>query len=434
MHRLLALSLAALCLHAQTPAKLEFVAVLSRHGVRSPLWTEAQLNAYSTDPWPKWEVPVGYLTEHGHALMKLMGAFDREYLVKAGLLAPNGCADAARFYFWSDIAQRDIETGKEIAAGMLPGCTVKINAVPEGKTDPLFAAQAAGVGTADPALAAAAIMGRIGGHPQALAETYHLSLDVLQQVLLGCAPGAKCPPEGKTVQKILAEQPSTITPQAAGRLASLNGPIFSAGTISESLLLEYADGKPAQEVGWGRVNKSNLRDILFLQDLGVDLGLRTPYLARAAASNLMSHMLKSMQQAVLGKAVPGAFGKPTDKGLFVIGHDSDISRFGGMLGVDWLLEGYQPNSRPPGGALVFEIWRDAAGKRTVQLYIVAQTLDQLRNATPLTLEAPPGRANIFIPGCSTSAEGWPCDWAAFERAVQASIDPHFVSPTLPTAR
>ena len=70
----------------------------------------------------------------------------------------------------------------------------------------------------------------------------------------------------------------------------------------------------------------------------------------------------------------------------------------------------------------------------MQLYIVAQTLDQMRNVTPLTLDAPPARANIFIPGCSTSAEGWPCDWNTFERAMSAAIDPHFVSPTLPAAR
>ena len=82
--------------------------------MRSPLWTEAQLNQYSTDPWPKWDVPVGYLTHQGHALMKLMGAFDREYLIKHGLLSPSGCADASRYYFWSDTSERDIESGKEI--------------------------------------------------------------------------------------------------------------------------------------------------------------------------------------------------------------------------------------------------------------------------------------------------------------------------------
>jgi hypothetical protein len=52
----------------------------------------------------------------------------------------------------------------------------------------------------------------------------------------------------------------------------------------------------------------------------------------------------------------------------------------------------------------------------------------------LTLDAPPARANIFIPGCSTAEGGWPCDWSSFERAMNAAIDPHFVSPTLPAAR
>ncbi|MBZ5621599.1 MAG: histidine-type phosphatase [Acidobacteriia bacterium] len=423
-------------LYAQAPspgsAKLQFVAVLSRHGVRTPLWTADQLNVYSTEPWPQWDVPLGYLTKHGETLMRLMGAYDREYLTKAGLLGSDGCADAGRFYFWSDTAQRDIETGRAIASGMLPGCAVTIHSVAKGASDPLFSPFAAGVGKPDPELGAAAISGRIGGHPQALVATYRAGLEALQQVLLGCEPAKPCPPEGKSVKKPLLEQPSSVLPQARG-LAQLNGPLAAASTIAESLLLEYTDGKKDQEVGWGRLNRTNLQNILLLQDAYVDLALRTPYIARSYGSNLMSHMLKSMQQAVHGNAVAGALGKPGDKGLIVLGHDSNISDLGGMLRISWLLEGYQPNSRPPGGALVFEVWGDAAGKRTVRTYIMSQTLDQMRNAVPLSLATPPVKAAIFVPGCSTAGEGWPCDWDAFERVVSSAIDPAFVSPAAPVA-
>jgi 4-phytase/acid phosphatase len=180
------------------------------------------------------------------------------------------------------------------------------------------------------------------------------------------------------------------------------------------------------------VNKSNLLEMMMLQEAYNDLALRTPYLARANSSNLLSHMLRSMQQGVRGKSVRGALGKPGDRALIVLGHDSDLSHFGSLLEISWALEGFQPNCRPPGAALVFEIWKEAAtGKRTVRTYLMSQTLDQMRHLTPLGLETLPTRAPIFIPGCSTAGEGWPCDWEKFQRVAGSAFDPAFTSLDAP---
>jgi hypothetical protein len=70
----------------------------------------------------------------------------------------------------------------------------------------------------------------------------------------------------------------------------------------------------------------------------------------------------------------------------------------------------------------------------VRTYLLAQTLDQLRNNTPLSLQTPPAKAPIFIPGCSSAAEGWPCDWDAFQRTLQGAIDPAFVTAAAPAKR
>src|ERR1035437_5565544 len=68
---------------AQTPKKfsasghsdsrLKLIVILSRHGVRSPTWTQDHLDAYSASPWPKWSVPPGNLTSRGFELMKQFG-------------------------------------------------------------------------------------------------------------------------------------------------------------------------------------------------------------------------------------------------------------------------------------------------------------------------------------------------------------------------
>lgn len=424
---------AALC--AQTPAaataKLEYIAVMNRHGVRTSTWSNDRLAEYSLAPWPQWDVATGELTAQGRLQMKLLGGYDREYLTRVESIGSKGCDDAGRFYFWSDTAPRDIESGQWLATGLFPGCQVIIHAVPQGSSDPLFSPMS--LLKPDAELSAAAILGRVGDHPDTLDTAYRDKLEAMESVLLGCDPGKNCPP-GKSPKQSLLEQTSAVRVQP-GRLAQLTGPLSAASTLAETFLMEYADGKKEQDLGWGRLNKAKVRELMFLQNVYNELELRTPYLARANGSNLVSHMLRSMQQAVRGERVEGALGKPGDRGLYLLGHDSDVSYIAGMLGISWILGDYGPNCRPPGGAIVFEIWRDtASGKRSVRTYLRAQTLDQLRFATPLSLQTPPAKAPIFIPGCSTAAEGWPCDWDAFQRTVQASIDPSFVTAAAPTPR
>jgi hypothetical protein len=70
--------------HPPSP-QLKFVLIFSRHGVRSPIWTEERLNQYSREAWPKWNVPPGLLTPHGEKLMRLFGAYDRATFARAGL-------------------------------------------------------------------------------------------------------------------------------------------------------------------------------------------------------------------------------------------------------------------------------------------------------------------------------------------------------------
>ena len=159
-----------------------------------------------------------------------------------------------------------------------------------------------------------------------------------------------------------------------------------------------------------------------------DLARQTPYVARLQGSNLLSHVLNSIEQAVQGSAVTGSLGEVGDRVLIIVGHDTNISNIAGMLGIDWLLDGYQPDDTPPGSALVFELWQQGDAAMVVSTYYVAQSLEQMRKVVPLTLELPPLKSPIFVPGCGTADQKMDCPWKAFQRTIESAIDPAFVKP------
>jgi 4-phytase/acid phosphatase len=86
--------------------------------------------------------------------------------------------------------------------------------------------------------------------------------------------------------------------------------------------------------------------------------------------------------------------------------------------LSWLIGG-RLNDTPPGGALVFELWQKrGAANQEVRVFYTAQTLEQMRNATPLDLVNPPERVAVFVPGCSQADAS--CEWNAFQRSVRAA--------------
>jgi 4-phytase / acid phosphatase len=409
---------------------LKFVIIVSRHGVRSPTGSAEQLNQYSAQPWPKWDVPPGNLTSQGARLMEIFGAYYRSYLSLQGLLSAAGCADSNRVSFYSDSDQRTVETGKSLARGMFPACAVgeqsERHALDEGRPDPLFHSLAAGIGQMDRERAVGSIAGRIGNDPAALTEVYRPQLEMLQNILLGCPQKPACPAPDSAVSKRLLNIPASLDTGKGDHAAELKGPLNSASTITENFLLEYTSGMPMDQVGWGRVDLATLKQLMELHTAASDLTRRSSYLAVIQASNALAHIEDTLKQAVTGKEVPGALGKLGDHAVILVGHDTNLANIAGALDINWLVDGRRDDT-PPGGALVFELWmRPGSSAGEVRVYYTAQTLEQMRNMTALTLENPPARANVFIPGCSAGGEGFPCEWRFFEQTANRVIDPEFV--------
>jgi 4-phytase/acid phosphatase len=403
--------------------KLRFVAVLTRHGVRSPTSKGDQWNAYSSAPWPEWNVAPGYLTPHGAELMRLVGVYDHQWLAHQGLFSQEGCTDSAHVRILADSDQRTRETGKAWAEGFAPGCGLAVTAHDEGESDALFHPLEAGVGHPDKQRAKVEIAGRIGGKPESIATQYRTGLELLEKVLTGCQAPAACPASVSTAPRSLFDAPATFAEGHGDHMVDLRTPLSLAATMSENLLLEYAEGFSEQRLGWGRLDRATLNKLIDLHTANEDLTQRTSTIARAQASNLMFHVAKSMEQVIVRKAVAGSLVANDDKLLLLVGHDTNLANLAGALHLTWTLDG-RTNDTPPGSALIFEVWEQAPETYVVRTYFTAQTLDQMRNTTPLSLDAPPERVAVKIPGCRNSSAG--CPWNSFRGVIEGVIDMGFI--------
>ncbi|MDW5266157.1 MULTISPECIES: histidine-type phosphatase [Acidobacteriaceae] len=402
-------------------ANLAFVVYLSRHGVRSPTGKASQYSIYSAAPWPAWDVKPGYLTAHGYTLMKLFGAYDRAQLASEGLLSAQGCEAASSVTIYADSDQRTRETGNALSEGLFPGCNARVQSLPEGTNDALFHPVPAKLGPLNSALAAAAIAGRVGGDPNNLTTANDQQLAAFDNILATCGASPSAPSSKRTSILTL---PASITTAKGDHLAELRGPINTAATLTENILLEYTQGMDAADVGWGCVDGIKLRSLIGLHTVASDFAQRTPVIAQAQASNLLDHIERSLEQAATCRAVPGAVSRPADRALFLVGHDTNLSNIAGLLNLTWIADDRRDDT-PPGSALVFELWKDpTSGRYSVRVYFTAQTLEQMRAAATLSPANPPSRVPVFLPGCSR--QDLSCSWTDFSQTVHQAIDPSYV--------
>lgn len=251
---------------ADNNEKLHFVVYLSRHDVRSPTGKLEQYNVYSAAPWPAWDVAPGYLTTRGFQLMMLFGAYDRAELTGLGLLTGNACADASQITIYADSDQRTRETGKALAEGLAPGCTIPVQALPEGTRDPLFHSVSDGSDRVDSSFAVAAIAGRIGGDATNLTAAYRSQLRALNDMLASC--GAN--PSEPRHRTSLFDIPATLSRRQRSHPEELRVSLNTAATLAENLL-EYIQGMDTSSVGWGCVDGTKLRSLLALHSAAEEL-------------------------------------------------------------------------------------------------------------------------------------------------------------------
>ena len=394
-----ALLIATLGASAATPAGkgalvLERVVWVMRHGVRSPTQSVEALSKQTPQPWPAWPVAPGILTDHGQANVKIMAGWLRADYAKRGLWPAKGCPSAGEVYAWADGKnQRTQVSGQTTLDGAFPGCGLVAHHGPDGEEDPLFSAATSGLCPVDLDKAKATMLAQVSGDLQHPDPCYADALTALKAVVYGsggvCEAGHTCPLDGD----------NRLAPRKAEM--RLEGPLASGATTAENLLLEYTQGWPKDQVGWGRADAAQIGQIMALHDAQSQMTWRTPYIATHNGALAAKAVLAALQG---GEALPDRAAKGT-KLTIISGHDTQLGNMAGILGVRWTLPG-QPDTTPPDGTLAFEVWRDAkSGERFVHVAFLYQTLEDLRSGAALGPDHPAGRVDVPVPGCDDGPGG-----------------------------
>ncbi len=408
---------------------LKQIVIFGRHGVRSPTLSPAAYAVYSPRPYPDFGVPTGYLTVHGQQAAVLLGTYYRNYLLAEGLLTGDATTDLGHSYFRANSIQRSNLTATMFGQGLIPGITIPVHSYPLNQTDPVFDPIAAGVAAVDANRAANEVQ-EVYNSGTALASAYSAEFSLIRSVLYNYQQGVEPPPPtppgvtDPTAQPIPLD--AVTTGVATGNVVNLGG-MTSAGQAADAFIMEYADGLPLADLAWGQLTMDTLSQQTRIATVAEAIDFRTPYLDRVQSSNTAAHILRSMKQAVLGEAIPGAFGSPTTQVLVVTSSDVFVTGLAGLLNAHWQLPGYQPDFCPPGGALVFELRQSKdTAEFLVRVFYTAQSLDQLRNLTPLSLTAPPETAQLTIPGGSRPGASLDVRFETFQNLLQKAIGRQYV--------
>jgi 4-phytase/acid phosphatase len=380
------------------------VIVVARHGVRAPIESEIRGSFYNGQPWPAWPAAEGVLTEHGTEAMKLMADF---YHRRYPALFPQSCDDSG-IYVESTTAQRAIASAKAVLTVLAPRCSVEIHTGQQKEQPSPFRSTM----KVDRQRLTDAWEGRIGNHPEWFVKSFSVPLAEMHHVLVDCS-GKDCDltkPDFRTINM----ESGLLRP----RNPRFDTPVTLGADFAEHFLLEYTEGMPMEDVGWGRVSRETLDRLMEMNTRSHDFNARTPYGAEVSASILASRIRDTVVAASDGRSNSGSLGQPGDHFFYLSAHDGNVASLGSLLRLDWLVQDQALNATPPGGAMVFELHRNRiSGAHTIRTLFISQTLDQLRYLRPLKGGEQPSISNIFVPGCSGAGPNYECTIEGFSKVV-----------------
>ena len=392
--------------------QLEKVVMLIRHGVR-PQTDTASLDQATGMQWPEWNVPDGFLTGHGYAGMMAQGAWLLHTWRAAGLRLNEtaGCPAPGNVWVWAAPSQRTKATGAALLDGMFPGCGLPIH-FSAHKADPLFDTVDMGIATPDKEIVRQQIEERLGSAIQA-EKTYQSAVADLRQ--------AVCAQTRDSCQFLT--HPWEINSNEQGKI-KLDGPVSKGANIGETIRLQYSENLPLSEVAFGHARDARqVSQLMALHAAKYDLVSDTLENASHGGSLLMRQIIYAFTPLQRSSKTPPPGNDPLQSLVVIFAaHDTNIAQIRTMLGFNWQLPLYPRNDIPPGGGLIIERYVDKqTEQRFIRLTFAARTLDQWRQLSPLTAQAPLPVAEFRHSGCHQTTVGELCPLNLFTQLAKAHL-------------
>ena len=364
--------------------QLKEVVVLSRHNIRSPLaGNDSSMETLTPHKWFKWTSAPSELSLRGGQLETIMGQYFRQWLVSEKLITDNYLPQEGEMRFYANSKQRTIATAKYFSSGMLPIANVNIEYkyVPES-TDLAFSPRLTFMSEAfkTQALKEISTMENETNLVPAY-KTLEKALDI---------KNSQAAKEGfnhfRTDDlKIILEQ---------GEQPKMKGSLKLANSASDAFILQYYEEPDKRKAGFGHKLTATEWEQIGSVNSAYNKILFT---APSVAVNVAHPLLMLIQDELA---------LPNRKFTFLCGHDSNIASVLAALEVeDYSLPQCIENKTPIGSKVVFGKWQGKDGQEYISVDLVYQTVDQLRDRTPLTLDQPPMTFPLKFKGLSPNNDG-----------------------------